>query len=629
MPRLVWLLTALVLGVHGSAFAQPWSGVIDPRRAIDWAAAGVNGGIPRRTTICATLNPGVTAAQITAAISGCPSGQVVFLNAGNYTLTNAIVFNNVRNVTLRGAGPDKTFLIFAGVPTGNCGSSTGGDICFVNGNPNGTRQPSNVASWTAGYAKGTTQITLSSTTNLRIGTMIILDQKDDASDTGTVFACGTNQIGVCCSECNSGVGRPDTPWRDQQQLVRVTAINGNIVTITPGLYMPNWRASQSPGAWWSNDTPISMSGIEDLSVDHTASTSGIQAGIFFMNAYNCWVKNVRSIRANRSHVWFYQSAHITVRDSYFYGTLNAVSQSYGIEYFMTSDTLVENNIFQHITGPIMVDTSEGAVAGYNFSTDDFYQVTGWAQPSSYHHGASANYQLWEGNDGFGLIADQIHGTANFITAFRNRYHGFDVGLFQQTLPVNDYALSRYFNLIGNVLGTSGYHNTYQTNAGGSTSTCNTSIYALGWGGNCGSGPVPDDALVAATIMRWGNYDTVNAASRFVASEVPTTAPGYPNPVPASQVLPVSFYLTSQPTTWWKTPWGTPAWPPIGPDVLGGNDPGVGGHAHKIPARLCFENSPLDTARYGSLSPVPILFSANTCYAATSAPPSAPTAIQVQ
>src|SRR5437879_6900286 len=34
------------------------------------------------------------------------------------------------------------------------------------------------------------------------------------------------------------------------------------------------------------------------------------------------------------------------RSSYFYGTKNAASQSYGVESFMTSDDLVINNIFQ-------------------------------------------------------------------------------------------------------------------------------------------------------------------------------------------------------------------------------------------------------------------------------------------
>src|SRR5215813_3411352 len=87
--------------------------VIPADRIVDWSKAGVPGGIPNRTTIYTTLNPGATAAQINAAIQACPSNQVVFLSAGTYNLTQPIVISK-NGVTLRGAGPDKTFLNFAG-----------------------------------------------------------------------------------------------------------------------------------------------------------------------------------------------------------------------------------------------------------------------------------------------------------------------------------------------------------------------------------------------------------------------------------------------------------------------------------------------------------------------------------
>src|SRR5437867_9208420 len=69
------------------AAAESWSGILDPSRAIDWSHAGIPGGIPNRTTICASLDPGSTAAQIDAAIAACPANQVVFLSAGTFTLS--------------------------------------------------------------------------------------------------------------------------------------------------------------------------------------------------------------------------------------------------------------------------------------------------------------------------------------------------------------------------------------------------------------------------------------------------------------------------------------------------------------------------------------------------------------
>jgi len=143
--------------------------------------------------------------------------------------------------------------------------------------------------------------------------------------------------------------------------------------------------------------------------------------------------------------------------------------------------------------------------------------------------------------------------------------------------------------------------------------------------------VPADSLVALTSMRWGNYDVVNDAVRFVNADVPSGISLFANPVPASQTLPPSFYLTARPSAWWGTPWGTPPWPPIGPDVTGGTVTSgtstLGGHAHKIPARLCYENTPID-GTYGSNNV--LLFNASQCYVSQpQSTPSSPSAVTTQ
>src|SRR5206468_2541024 len=146
-----------------AAQAQPWSGIISSTRAVDWSSAGIPGGIPARTTVCATLSPGVTAAQINSAIAACPSDQVVKLNAGTYTLSDSVMFNNKSGVTLRGAGADQTKLKFTNSnPSQSCFGPPS-NICFKNGELNYSAAPTHSANWTAGYAKGATSITLSST----------------------------------------------------------------------------------------------------------------------------------------------------------------------------------------------------------------------------------------------------------------------------------------------------------------------------------------------------------------------------------------------------------------------------------------------------------------------------------
>src|SRR2546422_42462 len=105
------------------------------------------------------------------------------------------------------------------------------------------------------------------------------------------------------------------------------------------------------------------------------------------------------------HVWIYQSAHVTIRDSYFYGTQAAASDSYGPDGLLASDNLVENNIFQHIATPMQNEAQTGSVFAYNFAIDDYYTKSGavqWQQASAYHHNVGDAVYLWEGNDGIAL-----------------------------------------------------------------------------------------------------------------------------------------------------------------------------------------------------------------------------------
>src|SRR3989454_7030371 len=105
------------LTVRAAAAAEPWAGILDLSRAIDWSHAGIPGGIPNRATICTSLDPGSTAAQIDAAIAACPPDQVGFLTAGTFTLSAGL--NMKSDVTLRGARADPTKLPFPG--TTPCG----------------------------------------------------------------------------------------------------------------------------------------------------------------------------------------------------------------------------------------------------------------------------------------------------------------------------------------------------------------------------------------------------------------------------------------------------------------------------------------------------------------------------
>ncbi len=579
--------------------------IVSPSRSIDWTRAGVRDGIPNRTTVCTSVPAGASAATINSALAGCPAGQVVQLAAGTYNLNAGITFNGRSNVTLRGAGPDRTFLLFTGYTS--C-FGQGANVC-VGGVDLGyyAGQPLHIAEWTGGYAKGSTTITLSHTSGLSAGMPIVVDQLNDTSDPGQdVIVCSVS--GVCSDEWGGGGGRTN---REQAQYALVTAINGLNVTISAPLHMPNWRSAMNPQAFWGNPNSYSRgNGVEDLSMDHAGTGSGPKTGIDLKFTYDSWVKNVRSLYANRNHIWLFQSFRSTIRDSYFYGTQNAASQSYGIEEFMASDNLIENNILHHIAAPLQTNGGSGSVFAYNYTFDNFFSPSpAWQQASSYLHSAGTAMILHEGNEGTGLTGDIVHGTHNFVTAFRNNWHGQEPGKTSQTVPILLYSFNRYMNIVGNVIGRSGYHTGYECDV--SCGNYQTVIYRLGTGSN----KAPNDTHVKTTLMRWGNYDTVTASSRFVPAEVPTGLAKYANATPSTS-LPASFYLQARPS-WW----GTMPWPAIGPDVTGGN--GEGGRAHSIPARVCYDRTP----KTGAI----LNFNAFNCYGTsgtTSSPPGAPTNVRV-
>ncbi len=643
-----FLFLAVLLCSSAVAHAQQWSGIIDPSRAIDWSQAGVVGGIPSRTSICATLNPGATAAQINSAIANCPSGQVVYLNAGTYNLAGGIVFNNQSNVTLRGAGPDQTLLVFSA--GGDCAGWGGADVCFYPGDTGdaGDGNYSNAATWTAGYSQGTTSITLGSITkgsisNLAAGSVIFLDQLEDASDPGTVYVCA-NSGNCSTSGANNGRSSP-TRFRPVYGIHIVQSVSGTgpwTVVISPGVRMPNIQSGLNPQAWWDTGPPIQGDGIEALSMDHTISNNsgnGTSSGSFILNGYNIWFKNIRDIGSNQ-HIWLYQTTHVTVRDSYFTGSAGSTSQNYGMDPFISADDLFENNIFQHMPFPIMNEGCIGCVAAYNFACDDLYtgtpvgSATDWQQASSYHHGDGDAFILWEGNQGIGLTSDDIHGTSNFFTAFRNYWNGRDPGggssggKATETQAVILESFNRYYNLIGNVLGTSGYHTQYQSIAPSGATNCSAYIYNLAWSGNnCNTGSIANDPTTSTTLMRWGNYDVVNAAVRWVSSEVPSGLSSYANPVPGNDTLPASFYLTAMPTWWGVVGQAAIPWPAVGPDVTGGNVSNVGGHAYNIPAASCYLN--IMGGKTDGTSGV-LTFNANSCYPMSpNRAPVSPTNLQVK
>ena len=695
----LFIFIILLTFVPSKTQSQAWSGLLAPNRAITWSNAGA-GTIPSRTTICQTLGTAgqsatyaqtVTAAQIASAIQACPANQVVYLNAGTYTLSTSLMGPGnggawPNNVTLRGAGANQTILSWTAF-TNNCLGYGPAGLCAFNGDSGVGQYATNVMAITGGVSSGSTSITIGgqgtgcttsgtcpgNLSNLKVGSLMEINQQDDCNDTGNWFESGygPGYSGACQLVTWGGTSNawpPNYPsgtsntGRSLTQVVTVTAISGSTVTFSPGLYGGKWNMSYAPYAAYSSTPPLTGFGLENLQLN-TSPLGDEEAMLNIVWATNSWVKNVALVNptvnngdpATRKHILVASSQHVTIRDSYMYGSRWG-SDAYGVDLVWgTSDSLIENNIAHHMASAFMTETAIGNVFGYNFDADNYY-VNGngaqWQQCELYHHDAGDAFNLYEGHEGICADNDDIHGTSFGLTYFRNYLSGRDPATqcpgggncqtgskIQNTAAYIDLAFARYANFVGNVVGDGSYANTYQNvGASGNVNSCPgyswTVLYSLNFA-NGNQQPfssactqttytIDNDPLVSASLVRWGNYDTVNSAVQTNAGETASGAPAYPglsSPSTSWGSFP-SLYLPGKPS-WWTFNNGTTTtpWPSVGPDVTGGNIANLGGHAYHNPAANCFLNV-LGGKQDGSSGPLG--FDAGLCYpnsnSAASGPP---------
>ena len=515
---------------------------------------------------------------------------MVKLNAGTYNVTGIQVYAS--NVTLRGDGADRTIL-------------RGGNIVNLG---NGGNSSSSITI-TGGGAKDSRTFTVSSTSGLTVNKMIELDRDNDPN--------------IVVSTTGGS--------RYMRQLNLITAISGNTITVKNPLFVDYSTGSARIRYTFVN---TSFSGIEDLKLDH--SSAGAGTNFMWQYCYGCWLKGVESYKPAGYHFVILGTLNLEVRDSYVhdaqtFGSNNGGLSVYGSsQYGSNSSGKIENNVFDRLFPAVeMQNSSSGFYIGYNYFHGSQSQASGapvtWTMEDN--HGPHDMMNLWEGNVGEMFGSDGYFGGSSHATVARNYITGVNPNSGNTDNPVRLNRLSYFYNFVGNVLG-SGQMN--PTKYSESQDNCGSggcrAIFRLGWPniGNASltdvtGNPVPGgmtypDAKVASTLLRWGNYDYFNDATRFVISEVPAGVT-----VPPDQTIPASYYYASRPA-WFPS---AAAWPSIGPDVTGGTGD-ASGHVNKIPALLCWESRGLSGGG---------TFNAAACYVpggGTPGPtaPSAPTGLRV-
>ncbi len=508
-------------------FANGWNGKV-----------GVPGGIPARSTIYASFNPGATTAQIQSALNSCPSNQVVFLNAGTYSVGSLFITRN--GVTLRGAGQNSTIL-----------NITGGNGLLIGTTAwwNEFERPvaANHRAWTSGHAQGSTTITVSSTSGLSVGNLIFLDQLNDVD---TTAYSPVNPAGPFVTGEYTSIAYPLKGMdRIQFQVNRVAAISGNTITLTEPIYMPNWTPALSPEIWFETQPSLTCnSGVEDMRIN---VGGGGSTCVLLQYTYSCWVKNCYLSMLDTSHIGYVfmnMCVRPEVRHNYMHDT--GVADRYGIHTRIVGGALVEDNIIDAHSTMLMVNGVSGSVYAYNFGVN-LQLNTGFMVSGITTHGGTPNMCLFEGNYSPQFALDSQWQNSSYLVAFRNRHTGKDeLNLATGNIQaIGIFYTNRHASVIGCVLGKTGVHNVYEV-SGASAGNCydGRRIFYLGYeAGGAGCNGVYDP-VVKSSLVRAVNWTSATTTNNGINLD------GY-----AVSDIPSSYYLTSKPAFF-----GNLTWPPVDP-----------------------------------------------------------------
>ena len=505
------------------------------------------GGIPSYTNVTCSAASGNGTTEAGGAIQTCinnaSAGTAVYLPPGTYKISQDI--NMKSNVVLRGGGASYPWL-----PSSSSGSTVlviaaGNILRFAGGSKDSNWTPgaNSGTSITAGYATGSTSITVSSASGLAVGNYIAIYETDNSSyvnHTGTDGAC------TWCGEDNGN-------YHTKQQYVKITGVNGNVLTINRPIY---WATPGFSGAAIRKQTfGIQMAGIENLKIQQ-----GGNIGVWMYFCLNCWVKNVETYNAGSysgaGHVILDFSHACEVRDSYFHhGQSNDSGRNYGVHIrYWNSDHKVENNIVRDTRHSIIFEGGgSGCAILYNYTMDNWESVQGsGATPDTgflsedlvTNHGVGEHMNLIEGNYSQNITGDVYWGSSAYTTLFRNYVRGTRDSPASpgQRWAIDVEGWNRYYSIVGNVIGDGWTSGTVLAN--GSCSPSNPDVYRFGCTGNPGS---YSDSNSYSTAILHGNWNRITNGVDVWAS--------------SDHAMKNSMYYGTAPSFF-----SGYAWPPFGSDL---------------------------------------------------------------
>ena len=359
-------------------------------------------------------------------------------------------------------------------------------------------------------------------------------------------------------------------------LFRVTGKTANTVTFSPAL---PFTLTNSPRLAVYSKAPIQGVGIEDITFDLTNSAAS--SAVYIEQAYGCWFKKVEVYHARSRQLWLNWVLNSEIRECYTHHSASSGPNHEGIDLYENACwNLIEDNICVRGGFPMIIlgdwkGGSSGNVIAYNYcyNMDTGSDIAG--AEISVNHGPHNMMNLVEGNVASGFISDGYYGSASHNTVFRNWFHATHPTFTRNLKAIGLNRWSTYFNIVGNVLGSSTFPPSpaglYETEVPDVNSSTRL-IYQMGYpnlGNNFHSGifqptDPPDynkqddlsnlDGNVSNSIIRHGNYDYWTHGIRW-DSKI------------ADHALPASYYRSAKPVWFGNLPW--PAIDPSRPSTAAG------------------------------------------------------------
>jgi hypothetical protein len=359
---------------------------------------------------------------------------------------------------------------------------------------------------------------------------------------------------------------PAGPYVHDGQGFRIKSVRGATVTLDRPFY---WSFSGKRAvALLYKPGPGTGMGLEDLGIQVMQARPSADA-VVVQRTVGSWVRNVEVKNASKNFILATNTMDCEFRHNYVHEPWDAQGGSgYGFRLLgWNFNNLVEDNIAYFCRHSYVLDGMDtGCVVSYNFSLDPNDNANG-TLPSSLKnpvpnkgylyqdfltHGSNPRFCLWEGNVGGRAYCDFVHGSANYLTYFRNHFRLQEGHILAYTLYLGSEIVdfdrwNYYMSVVGNILGYPAMQADQLAESGhGMVSEGHyRAIYRLGYNADDNANVV-SDLMPKATLLRHGNYDYVNNAVVW-------------DPSVADHNLPDSLYLNGKPD-WF----GSLRWPPVDP-----------------------------------------------------------------